>query len=77
MLIQSAVCDANVTCVLHPTVHSYACPLWRVPLHGCGFSQWRSGEFDLELTRSITRFLNNSVYRYLNHPELLLIPFYC
>lgn len=75
MLIQSAVCDAYVTCVLHPTVHSYACPLWRVSLHGCGFTQWSSGEFHLELTCSFAQFLNNSVY--FNHPELLLIPICC
>lgn len=29
--------------VLFNSVHPYACPLWSLPLHGSGFTEWHPG----------------------------------
>lgn len=45
-------CEVNEfpLCSVRLPVHPHACALWCVPLHGRGFSQRRSGEFDHNAT---------------------------
>lgn len=39
----SSILNENITVSLS-AVHPHACPLWSLPLYGCGLAQWSTGE---------------------------------
>lgn len=52
-------------------VHPHACPLWSLPLYGCGLAQWSTGES----VKIAIHVPENSYHPHLKFPKSLMTKF--